>query len=372
MKKTFLLFVLFLAACSSNVYEDQVVTKEDGKAYLISNDKLYSGPIVDENGTVVGEYKAGIKNGPWDEKNYNNGTRKIANYVNGVPEGEQITYIFPGATDNNKRLEYIRYENGKPVGTWTKWGKDKQNKLIKTGEIVFEEGSGRWREWDPNTLVITRAGDYENWERTGTWKSWDPNEVIVSEGEYVDGKKTGKWVWFENGEPKGWEENYESGTLNGNFFNLSPFSEMRGKGEFNSGIKNGEWEEYYTQKDRSLELKQKGTYVEGVKQGIWSLYAKNGRRIAEGTYENNQKNGTWTEGQDIDFGSRFYGKGTYSSDKKNGSWKYVAPRQNPIIDGSFTDGEPSGEWKVVYNGQEHVGTLEDLLNKIPKLKEYKF
>ena len=114
---------------------------------------------------------------------------KKANYIKGVPEGEQITYVFPGPMDNNKRLEYINYEEGKPVGTWTQWSRDSENRLRKTGEIVFEEGAGRWREWDPNTLVVIRAGDYEDWQRNGLWKSWDAQEVLVSEGEYIGGKK---------------------------------------------------------------------------------------------------------------------------------------------------------------------------------------
>ena len=160
--------------------------------------------------------------------------------------------------------------------------------------------------------------------------------------------------------------------MHGKFNNLSPYAEIRGVGSFSEGVKTGEWEEYYTSTEGSLERSQTGAYQFGKKVGTWSLYAKNGRRIAEGTFKDNIKEGEWTEGQDIDFGSRFFGKGTYSNNEKNGSWSYVAPRQNPTIEGFFTNGEPSGEWKVVYNKRTYKGSLADLKKKVPKLNEYSF
>ena len=373
MKKTFILFITtILISCSGEIYEDGIVVGEDGLAYDKESNKVFSGQVLDKYGEKVGEYNRGIKDGPWLEIDYKNGTRKKANYIKGTPDGEQITYVFPGPMDNNKRLEYIKYENGNPIGTWTKWSRDAENRLRKTGEIVFEEGAGRWREWDPNTLVVVRAGDYQNWKRNGLWKSWDAQEVIVSEGEYKEGKKVDKWIWYKDGEDKGWEENYIEGTLEGKFFNLSPFSDIRGKGSFKEGVKTGDWEEYYTSAEGSLEKKQSGTYQFGKKTGLWSLYAKNGRRVAEGTYINDQKEGEWTEGQDIDFGSRFFGKGTYKNNLKNGEWSYVAPRQNPTINGFFTNGNPSGKWVVIYNKKKYEDSLENLLKSVPKLKEFSF
>ena len=195
---------------------------------------------------------------------------------------------------------------------------------------------------------------------------------MVSEGEYVSGKKVNKWTWYKDGEDKGWEENYNNGVLNGKFNNLSPYADQRGKGSFSEGVKTGDWEEYYTKTDGSLERSQSGAYQFGKKTGLWSLYAKNGRRIAEGTYKEGIKEGEWTEGQDIDFGSRFFGKGSYKDNQKEGSWNYVAPRQNPTIEGIFTGGQPSGEWKVVYNKKTYKGTLEDLKKQVPKLNEFSF
>ena len=373
MKKIFLfLFAVALFSCAGEVYQEEITVKE-GLAYKKDSNSLYSGVVLDRYGEALGAYKKGLKDGEWVEVDLAQGTQRTANYIKGTPDGEQITYVFPGAREKSKRLEYINYENGNPVGIWTQWGRDSENRIRKSGEITFEDdGSGRWREWDLNTRAVTRAGDYEKWARVGTWKSWDANEVLVSEGIYVDGKKEGKWTWFEKGEDKGWEENYVGGILNGKFHNLSIHAQNRGKGTYDNGTRTGDWEEYYGKEDGSLERKQSGAYVFGKKEGLWSHYKKNGRRVAEGPYKNDLKEGQWTEGPDIDFASRFYGSGPYANNQKNGEWNYVAPRKNPIVKGFFTDGEPSGSWEIQYNKKKYTGAFEEVKKKVPKLNEYKF
>ncbi len=117
--------------------------------------------------------------------------------------------------------------------------------------------------------------------------------------------------------------------MHGKFNNISPYAKIRGVGSFNEGVKTGEWEEYYSSADGSLERSQSGAYQFGKKVGIWSLYAKNGRRIAEGSYKDDIKEGEWTEGQDIDFGSRFFGKGTYSNNEKKRKLELRCPKTKP-------------------------------------------
>ena len=384
MKKTFIIFVMaFMISCSGEIYEDQIIIKEDGLAYNKESDSLFSGDVLDKYGELLGVYKRGLKDGEWFEVDIQKGTQKKAKYIKGIPDGEQVTYLFPGPREKNKRLEYIKYEDGKIVGTWTTWSKDSEGRLITRGEITFEDGAGRWKERDPNTRALIRAGNYENWEKSGLWKSWDSQGVIVSEGEYSEGKKFDTWIWYEDGKDTGWKESYISGLLNGAFYNLSPHSPNRGKGTYNDGIKTGDWKEYFILKEGSLALKQSGSYQFGKKEGIWAHYKKEdnsiiesnitkSRKIASGPYEQDIKTGEWIEGPDIDFGSRFYGKGEYKNNKKTGVWNYVAPQENPTISGSFVDGEPSGVWKARYNKKNYEGTLKELKVKVPKLNEYKF
>ena len=384
MKKTFIIFMAAtIMSCSGEIYEDQIVIKGDGLAYNKESDSIFSGDVLDKYGELVGVYKKGLKDGDWFEVDSKKGTQKKARYIKGSPEGEQVTYLFPGPREKKKRLEYIKYEDGNIVGTWTTWSKDNEGRLITRGEITFEDGSGRWKERDPNTRALIKAGNYENWQKSGLWKSWDPQGVIVSEGDYVEGKKIEKWVWYEKGKDTGWEENYSKGLLNNNFYNLSPHSPNRGKGSYNDGVKTGDWEEYFTIKEGSLALKQAGSYQFGKKEGVWAHYKKEdnsiiesnitkSRKVSSGSYNQGIKMGEWTEGPDIDFGSRFYGRGPYKDNKKNGEWNYVAPQENPTINGFFSMGKPSGTWTVKYNKKTYQGSLEDLRKKVTKLNEYKF
>ena len=131
MKKLFLLLLsVTIFSCSGELYENEIVIK-DGLAYKKDSSSLYSGVLIDKYGEILGSYKKGTKDGEWIEVDAKNGTQKKANYISGTPDGEQVTYVFPGARENNKRLEYINYENGNPVGIWTQWGRDGENRIRK-------------------------------------------------------------------------------------------------------------------------------------------------------------------------------------------------------------------------------------------------
>ena len=113
MKKTFILLItLFMVSCSGEIYEDELRVGEDNLAYVDGTEKLFSGDVLDKYGEKLGTYKKGIKDGAWTEIDYKNGTRKKANYIKGAPEGEQITYVFPGPMDTIKDLSTLIMKKG--------------------------------------------------------------------------------------------------------------------------------------------------------------------------------------------------------------------------------------------------------------------
>ena len=91
MKRLFL-FLLSIAifSCSGELYEDEIVVK-DGLAYKKDSNSLYSGVLVDKYGEILASYKKGTKNGEWIEIDTKKGTQKKATYINGAPDGEQLT-----------------------------------------------------------------------------------------------------------------------------------------------------------------------------------------------------------------------------------------------------------------------------------------
>ena len=105
MKKIFLfLFALVLFSCAGEIYQEEITIKE-GLAYKKDSNSLYSGVVLDRYGEALGAYKKGLKDGEWVEIDLAQGTQRTANYIKGTPDGEQITYVFPGAREKSKRLE---------------------------------------------------------------------------------------------------------------------------------------------------------------------------------------------------------------------------------------------------------------------------
>ena len=81
---SFSLIILFFSC------EDQSrVANPNPHNYTISiiedSNSPYSGSVVDQYGEAVGAYKKGLKDGQWEEKNFEKGTQKVANYIMGVP-----------------------------------------------------------------------------------------------------------------------------------------------------------------------------------------------------------------------------------------------------------------------------------------------
>ena len=53
-------------------------------------------------------------------------------------------------------------------------------------------------------------------------------------------------------------------------------------------------------------------------------------------------------------------------------YKTTKKTMKTTFEGFFTNGEPSGEWKVVYNKKTYKGSLEELKKQVTKLNEFSF
>jgi hypothetical protein len=83
--------------------------------------------------------------------------------------------------------------------------------------------SGYWIDWDRNDNGQKKSeGNYLDGKMTDKWIEWHDNGQKKSEGNYLNDKKTGKWIELhDNGQKesegnyhdgkKYWEENYQNG-----------------------------------------------------------------------------------------------------------------------------------------------------------------
>lgn len=131
------------------------------------------------------------------------------------------------------------------------------------------------------------------------------------EGNFLDGKKDGKWTyWYENGS-KEMEEEYVNGKPHGNWAYWDKEGEKRGEGEFFYGT--GIWRQWYKgEKKERIESFQKG-----IRHGRWLYWHENGRIRYQSEYKYGKPYGRWS-------GWTEYG--------------------NVIFDIGYIDGKPHGKW----------------------------
>jgi len=131
------------------------------------------------------------------------------------------------------------------------------------------------------------------------------------DGEYLDGKKDGKWTyWYENG-VKEMEEEYVKGKANKYWTYWDKDGEKLGEGDFFYGT--GTWRQCYKgEKKERIESFQKGE-----RHGRWMYWHENGRIRYQSEYQLGQPNGRWS-------GWNKYG--------------------NVVFDIGYLEGRPHGKW----------------------------
>jgi antitoxin component YwqK of YwqJK toxin-antitoxin module/predicted esterase len=131
------------------------------------------------------------------------------------------------------------------------------------------------------------------------------------EGDFLDGKKDGKWTyWYENGS-KEMEEEYVKGKPHEKWTYWDKEGEKRGEGEFFYGT--GVWRQWYKgEKKERIESFQKG-----IRHGRWLYWYENGRIRYQSEYKYGKPSGRWS-----------------------GWTKYG----NVIFDIGYVEGKPHGKW----------------------------
>ncbi|CAD8106489.1 unnamed protein product [Paramecium sonneborni] len=234
-----------------------------------------------------GEYLNGIKIGRWNIKYREiKGDEQIAGgYYNdkGQKEGQWQDLFTNFQKDSKVFFKGGYNQNGERVGRW---------------EIIFKDqkiGGG----------IFDRQGF-----KVGHWVElsdrFQDKSQIIYHGEYIQGKRFGRWdISFK----KEWQEKPE--WIGGGIFT-------------EQGQKDGRWTEICDQFDNENQFIFEGYYKNGKKQGLWDLYDNNEWiYIGGGVYDNeNLKNGKWID-YNFNFGylsNQASFEGVYQNGKKIDRW----------------------------------------------------
>ncbi|MEQ8907784.1 MAG: hypothetical protein RIC95_01205 [Vicingaceae bacterium] len=247
-------------------------------------------------------------------------------YIDGVKQSEEenqadfnIQNTYYG--DGSLRSQITYNLAGKKDGiakTFKKNGEVEKTEIYRNGYLL---SSG----------IIDNAGLYQ-----GLWETYYLNGQLKSKGEYLDGKKYGKWsYYFQNGtlEQEGFYD--KNGEFTGTWKWYYDDSKLLRTEEFRRGLEDGILEEY----DRKGNLITKGEFFDGEKEGEW-FYELNDHR-EEGKYRYGERNGQWIHyypNGDISF------EGAYVEGVPEGKHKYYYP--NGVLEKveQYSFGEKDGKW----------------------------
>ncbi|CAD8123713.1 unnamed protein product [Paramecium sonneborni] len=188
---------------------------------------------------------------------------------------------------NLEQVKHMRWEGkfGLKFQKISQWNAFWQGKKLDVGGLYDEEGfkTGQW---------VVQSEIYQN-------------QCQVSQiGNYIQGRKQGKWQILHKGE-------------------------IIGNGEYNQqNIKVGAWVELHKNFNNKNQVFDIGQYINGRKSGVWETYFKDEiqfkqKKIGGGNYDqqNGLKIGQWIENYSTFQDScKFIYKGNYINGKKEGKW----------------------------------------------------
>jgi uncharacterized protein len=280
-------------------------------------------------------YFNGVLNGLYKEFDINGKLLLEKKYVNGelyVPKPEDEIKLKSEIKKSFFPSGEVQYEGAfvgeTPVGIHKEYNLKGEVVIAKEYNVdgdLFGEGlfdangnrTGKWKLYDEYLKYYFGEGNYKNGLKEGKWIYYYPDGTTELEGFYSEGKPDKDWLWQYPGGAKKREETFLYGKLEGPYVEYDSIGNVILKGEYFDDARIGLW--LYQVGD----ITEQGEYDLGERNGIWKhYYSENGKVRFTGNYRNGDEDGThkW-----------FYpsGKlelsGDYRVGKKHKDWKKYNP-----------------------------------------------
>jgi hypothetical protein len=126
---------------------------------------------------------------------------------------------------------------------------------------------------------------------SGQFYSWCDNGNVTCKGNYLNGKKSGLWIYYNDYGQLLSEYNYVNGKLSGLWFDWYLNGKKRLEQNYLNGVKMGPVMTWFHNGTKCCE----GNYSNGKKVGLWTVWFTSGNKYYEGNYLNDKKVGLWIE-----------------------------------------------------------------------------
>ncbi len=326
----------------------------DKNSVVITLFSYYNGYLV-ETIRINRKDDNGVKQGRWIEF-YSNGNKKTeSNYFNGKLHGIYREYEL-----NGKLLSEKKYVNGElyvpkeedeiKLKAEIKKSYFPDGKLQYEGAFVDNIPVGIHKEYNQQGKLAT-AKEYtgegellgeglfdEKGQRTGLWKLYDQYfNYYFGEGNYVNGLKDGKWIFYYPNGSTELEGYYMSGKPDREWLWQYPGGTKKRDEVYLDGKREGPYTEYDSLENVIL----KGTYFDDAKVGEWIYQV--GDILEKGSYELDEKIGVWKHYYYDTNRLRF--TGAYKNGDEEGTHKWFYPDGKVELIGDYRIGKKQKDWK---------------------------
>lgn len=261
----------------NKIYE---VDFKDGKENGVVKDYYRTGETY-----LEGNYKDGEKEGVWTYYNREGKKTALFNYKKGKKDGKQ-TYYF----ENGEVSSFVNYKDGEKDGESISYWKNGKMELKesfddgelesiecfdKTGKSIYKKrlGSSTTLKIPHHNGQTSATGKMKDGKKSGKWKYYDEYGTLSEESEYSEGKADGKIISYYSSGLKYAEYFKEDGDYNGKYINFWPNGKKRSEGFYIDDEKVGEWLYFYP----NGKLDRKSYFVEGDLYGFQYSYDVKGK-----------------------------------------------------------------------------------------------
>jgi len=175
--------------------------------------------------------------------------------------------------------------NGLRQGLWKK--QQANGRLIYEGNFKNGNPVGEWKRYHGGgqvKAIIT----YKTESDSAFTQLFDKFRKKVAEGNYVNQKKEGNWVYF-SGNRKIAEEQFLGGVKNGTSFKYYDTGELMEQVDWIEGKQDGRYQIFYKNGQAYLQCKIK----QNNRHGLCLIHTQNGKLETEAHYNNNLRDGEW-------------------------------------------------------------------------------
>lgn len=312
----------------SEMYVDKGLPAGDFKLYDTSGNLLAEGKGKWKNGMFDGEivdYLMGSDNKSVVKGTFNLDSDALLDFEGSGGEVVEMEGTLYNGSCKRKSLSF-----------------NKKDGLIDGEYLVYVYGNS-YPEGKPVSF-LSEKGNYIAGKREGKYTYYSASDVVAKEENYKNGMLNGKTIIYDENGNIDKEIEYRDGKMNGLYIEYYPNGKIDNSVMFVDDVMNGPFKKYY----ESGQIEISSSVKNGNQDGVRVIFAENGNKISEETYVNGEPEGRYCEYDEN-------GKKKVEGDRSNRHWNgLVTYYENgiPVKGIYYFHGMDSGD-RVWYDKEGH-------------------